>query len=58
MPIPSIVKELIENSIDANSSIITVEIKGGKDLILVKDNGIGISNEDALVAFKDMPQAR
>ncbi|HHT50215.1 MAG TPA: DNA mismatch repair endonuclease MutL [Eubacteriaceae bacterium] len=49
----SIVKELIENSIDANSSIITVEIKkGGKDLILVKDNGIGISNEDALVAFK------
>ncbi len=49
----SIVKELIENSIDAESSVVTVEIKkGGKDLILVKDNGIGIAYDDALVAFR------
>src|SRR5690625_1091743 len=49
----SVIKELIENSIDAQSSAITVEIKnGGKNLISIKDNGIGMSAEDALLAFK------
>jgi DNA mismatch repair protein MutL len=45
----SVVKELVENSIDAKSSHIEIEIeKGGKQLICVRDNGAGISREDLL----------
>lgn len=48
----SIVKELVENSIDAASTEIKVElIKGGLDSIKVTDNGIGMDKEDALLAF-------
>ena len=48
----SIVKELIDNSIDANSSKITVEIRnGGIDYICVKDNGKGIDYDDIIKAF-------
>lgn len=48
----SIVKELVENSIDAGSTIITVEIQnGGKDLIKVVDNGYGIEHDDVNKAF-------
>lgn len=48
----SIVKELVENSIDAGSTEITVEIKGGGiSLIRVSDNGIGIDSEDMDTAF-------
>lgn len=43
----SVVKELIENSIDAQASSITVEIKGGGiKYIKVSDNGLGIEKED------------
>lgn len=43
----SIVKELLENSIDAGSSSITVEIKnGGIDLIRITDNGCGIDAKE------------
>ena len=43
----SIVKELIENSIDAGSTKISVEIKnGGKEYIKIKDNGNGMSPEE------------
>jgi DNA mismatch repair protein MutL len=48
----AVVKELIENAIDAGASTITVEIKaGGVPLIRVRDNGCGMSPEDAGVAF-------
>jgi DNA mismatch repair protein MutL len=49
----SVIKELVENSIDAHSTQITVAIEnGGKDLIQVIDNGIGMSEDDALLAFE------
>ena len=49
----SIVKELIENSIDAKSSHITINIsKGGVKEITVIDNGIGMSGDDLKMAFK------
>ena len=48
----SIVKELIDNSLDANATKITIEIKnGGIDYISVKDNGKGIDYEDIIKAF-------
>ncbi len=49
----SVVKELIENSIDANSTNITVEIeKGGKKKIRVKDDGSGLTVEDLYMALE------
>lgn len=49
----SVVKELIENAIDAGSTSIRVEIRaGGKRLIRVSDNGIGMVREDALLALE------
>jgi DNA mismatch repair protein MutL len=43
----SVVKELVENSIDAGSTKITIEIRqGGKDLIRIVDDGIGMDRED------------
>ncbi len=48
----SVVKELIENSIDSGASDIRVEVvKGGKELIRVTDNGCGMSREDAALSF-------
>ena len=49
----SVVKELVDNSIDAGATDIRVEVeKGGKRSILVRDNGCGMSREDALLAYK------
>ncbi len=49
----SVVKELVENSIDADSSKITITIEdGGKRLIRVNDNGCGMSEDDALQCFE------
>ena len=48
----SVVKELVENSIDAGATQICVEIKnGGVSLISVTDNGCGMSADDAQIAF-------
>lgn len=48
----SVIKELMENAIDAGSSSVTVEIKnGGITYIRVTDNGCGISREDIRNAF-------
>ena len=48
----SIVKELLENAIDAKANVITVEIKnGGRTYLRVTDNGCGIAAEDIGKAF-------
>lgn len=48
----SVIKELVENSIDAGAAAVTVEIKnGGTTYMRVTDNGCGILREDVPVAF-------
>src|SRR6056297_2034807 len=48
----SVVKELVENAIDADSSRISITVEnGGKDKISVKDNGCGINNDQLELAF-------
>ena len=48
----SVVKELVENSIDAGAGAITVEIEnGGTSFIRVSDNGCGMAEEDAKMCF-------
>ena len=49
----NVVKELVENSIDAGATSVSIEIKkGGKGLIKVSDNGKGMSIEDMPVALE------
>jgi DNA mismatch repair protein MutL len=49
----SVVKELVENSIDAQSTKIEIDIKhAGRKLIRVSDNGIGMDDDDAITAFQ------
>lgn len=49
----SVVKELLENAIDAGATEIKLIVKeGGKTLIQVVDNGIGMSNTDARLSFE------
>ncbi len=49
----SVVKELVENSIDAQASSIQIDIEnGGKKLIRIRDNGSGMSHDDAFLALE------
>lgn len=49
----SVVKELVENSIDAGASTICVEIQeGGRQLIRITDDGCGMSQDDALLSLE------
>ena len=49
----SVLKELIENSIDAGATQIHIEIEvGGRQLIRVPDNGCGMNRDDALLCLE------
>jgi DNA mismatch repair protein MutL len=49
----SVVKELVENSLDAGATRLTVEIQaGGRSLIRVTDDGVGMSRDDALLSLE------
>jgi DNA mismatch repair protein MutL len=49
----SIVKELVENSLDAQATRLTVEIQaGGRSLVRVTDDGLGMSRDDALLCLE------
>ena len=49
----SVVKELLENALDAGASRVRIDIEaGGKKLIAIEDDGIGMVRDDALLAFE------
>ena len=49
----SVVKELLENALDAGATRIRVEVEaGGRKLIRVSDDGCGMNRDDALLAFE------
>lgn len=49
----SVVKELVENCLDAGAFEITVEAQaGGRHLIRITDNGVGMGRDDALLALE------
>ena len=49
----SIVKELVENSLDADAEHVTIEIqRGGTAMVKVSDDGVGMSRDDALLSLE------
>src|SRR3954471_2033004 len=49
----SVVKELLENAIDARATRIDLSVeRGGKDLVRVADNGLGMTADDVFLAFQ------
>lgn len=50
---PSVVKELIENALDAKANVVTIEIeRGGFTLVRVSDNGCGMRGDDLLLSLE------
>lgn len=54
----SVVKELVENSVDAGATRVSIEITNECRDIRVADNGCGIHPDDILLAFQNTQQAR
>src|SRR5438270_1340272 len=55
----SVVKELLENALDAGASRIKIQVEaGGKKRIQITDNGCGMVRDDALLAFERHPPPR
>mgnify|MGYP001589086228 FL=1 len=55
----AVIKELIENSLDAKSKTITIELKNfGLDLIKVSDDGTGMEKEDIALCFKQFTTSK
>src|SRR5213596_3764790 len=55
----SVVKELLENSLDAGSTRIRIQAEaGGKRLIQITDNGCGMTRDDALIAFERLATSK
>ena len=53
----SVVKELLENAIDARATRIDLSVeRGGKDLVRVADNGVGMCADDLILAFQPHPK--
>ncbi len=49
----SVVKELVENSIDAKATYISIDIEnGGRKLVRIRDNGVGMGPDDAFLALE------
>src|SRR6187401_3196033 len=49
----SVVKELVENALDAGATRLTIEVQaGGRSLIRVTDDGIGMNRDDALLCLE------
>jgi DNA mismatch repair protein MutL len=49
----SVIKELVENSLDAQAARVTVDIQaGGRSLVRVRDDGLGMSRDDALLCLE------
>src|SRR3954470_3893999 len=49
----SVVKELLENSLDAGATRLRIQVEaGGKKLIQITDNGAGMVKDDAMLAFE------
>jgi DNA mismatch repair protein MutL len=49
----SVVKELLENAIDAGATRVDVSVeRGGKDLVRIADNGLGMDSDDLILAFQ------
>src|ERR1700749_12650 len=49
----SVVKELLENALDAGAARIRIEVEaGGRKLIRIADDGVGMNRDDALLAFE------
>src|SRR6184192_2547320 len=49
----SVVKELLENALDAGAKTVRIEVEqGGKHMIRVTDDGHGMTHDDALLAFE------